>query len=115
MQGMLSAGAGCRGSLRDRKSRELLAGHRVRADPGRVQRSRLSDREPPVVDRGCNAFRSGLYPYQLQWTPDGVTPEPGGFPSLLTAVQDQLGLRLDAQKVKVEVLVIDQVKRPTLN
>jgi uncharacterized protein (TIGR03435 family) len=36
-------------------------------------------------------------------------------PSLFTAVQDQLGLRLDPQVAPVEVLVIDSVKRPTEN
>jgi uncharacterized protein (TIGR03435 family) len=34
---------------------------------------------------------------------------------LFTAVQDQLGLRLDPQVAPVEVLVIDSVKRPTEN
>ena len=34
-------------------------------------------------------------------------------PSIFTVVQDQLGLKLDSSKGKVETLVIDHVERPT--
>jgi uncharacterized protein (TIGR03435 family) len=36
-------------------------------------------------------------------------------PSLVTAIQEQLGLRLDAQESPVEVLVIDHVERPSMD
>lgn len=71
----------------------------------------------------------GAFDFELQWTPDqfqGAGPLggiPGApppapstdstFPSLFTALQEQLGLRLDSQRGPVEVIVIDHVERPT--
>lgn len=55
-----------------------------------------------VVDRtGLN----GIFDLELQWNEvDG--------PSLATAVQEQLGLKLEAQRARVDVLVIDSAQRP---
>src|SRR6185312_6821808 len=66
--------------------------------------SRLADR--PVVDK---TNLTGSYEFQLNW---GADPEP----SLYTAIQEQLGLKLEVQKQPMEVIVIDQiVKVPTEN
>ena len=57
---------------------------------------------------------SGYYDFALTWRPDDAPPD-DQRPSLLTAIQEQLGLRLDPAKGPVEVLVIDAVSRPSSN
>jgi uncharacterized protein (TIGR03435 family) len=69
----------------------------------------------------------GSVEFDLGWTPEqlphraataGAPPfpaiDPNG-PSIYTAVQEQLGLKLDSQKGPVDVLVIDRVERATEN
>lgn len=78
-----------------------------------------------VVDRTGLA---GKFDGSLEWTPDQMsTPPPGGAPpgglppppadgpSIFTAVQEQLGLKLESARGPVDVLVIDHVERPTPN
>ena len=52
----------------------------------------------------------GSYDCQMSWSPDGSN---GPGPSLFSAIQEQMGLKLEPTKAPVEVLVIDQIKRPT--
>ena len=51
--------------------------------------------------------------------PDGQlaidAPDPSGGPSLFTAIQKQLGLKLESGKGPVEIVVIDHVERPSGN
>jgi uncharacterized protein (TIGR03435 family) len=48
--------------------------------------------------------------------PPGSEPaDPGGPPSILTAIQEKLGLKLESTKGPVEVMVIDHVERPSAN
>ena len=74
-----------------------------------------------VVDRtGLN----GAFDLDLHWTPDQLpqqrigTPEvppiidPNGA-SIFTALQEQLGLKLESTKGPVDLLVIDHVEQPT--
>jgi uncharacterized protein (TIGR03435 family) len=64
----------------------------------------------PVVN---HTELDGVFNLKLQWTPE-TTALPEG-PSLFTAIQEQLGLRLHPRKIPVEVLVIDHVEKPTEN
>jgi uncharacterized protein (TIGR03435 family) len=73
-----------------------------------------------VVDR---TRLDGEFAFTLMWTPDEFQrPDPLGRPpadqtgtSLYTALQEQLGLRLDAGTGPVEVLVVDGAQRPSEN
>lgn len=60
---------------------------------------------------------SGSYDIELRWTPDDAQPAPDSAapPSFFTAIQEQLGLRLESGRGPVEVLVVDRVERPTGN
>jgi uncharacterized protein (TIGR03435 family) len=42
-------------------------------------------------------------------------PDPDGPPDLFTAVQPQLGLKLESTKAQAEVFVIDRVAKPSAN
>jgi uncharacterized protein (TIGR03435 family) len=45
--------------------------------------------------------------------PDTGTPAQDGAPTIFTAVQEQLGLKLESSRASQEVLVIDHLERPT--
>ena len=78
----------------------------------------------PVVDQ---TGLTGHYDFQLNWTPDesqfggmGIkvpppSDKPDAPPDLMTAIRDQLGLKLTATKTMVDVLVIDKVEKPSAN
>ena len=77
----------------------------------------------PVVDQTGIA---GRYDFTLNWTPDefqfsglGVRPpapaDAASLPDLFTAIQQQLGLKLESTKAQTEVLIIDKVEKPSGN
>ena len=79
--------------------------------------------EKRVVDQ---TGLTGRFNADLTWTPDQMPQRPPGTPddlpaidpngpSIFTAVQEQLGLKLKPTTGPVEVLVIDRVERPTPN
>jgi len=72
----------------------------------------------------------GRYDFKLQWpTDEGLVPRVKGTqdskqgtdssssagPSIFTAIQEQLGVKLQSQKAPVEILVIDHAETPSEN
>jgi uncharacterized protein (TIGR03435 family) len=80
----------------------------------------------PVIDK---TGLTGAYDIELSFMPEGagrggpVGPPPPGMPaiqppdpdapSLFTAIQEQLGLKLESERGPVEVIVIDSIEQPT--
>jgi uncharacterized protein (TIGR03435 family) len=70
----------------------------------------------PFVNR-LTVDRTGLaggYDIELTWTPEAA-PSADGLPSIFTALQEQLGLKLVSEKGRVEVIVVDRVAEPSAN
>jgi len=59
----------------------------------------------------------GNYDFSLQWDPDQTADSPVASigPSLFTALQEQMGLRLESQKTRGEVLAIDSAEKASEN
>jgi uncharacterized protein (TIGR03435 family) len=82
--------------------------------------------ERPTLD---HTGIDGLFNFELRWTPDETEPQPGGAPSpsgapsadpagpsLIAALQEQLGLKLVKQRSAIEMFVIDHLQEiPTGN
>ena len=76
----------------------------------------------PVLDQ---TGLTGRYDFGLLWRPEvplggaGNNPPPpsdsDGLPDIYTAIQQQLGLRLEATKTLTEVIVVDHVEKPSEN
>jgi uncharacterized protein (TIGR03435 family) len=67
----------------------------------------------PVVDE---TGLPGRYDFTLKWTPyNSQINEPNAAPDIFTAVQEELGLKLEATKGPADVLVIDHIERPSAN
>ena len=106
------------GSLQYEKARVAALAFQLSVQSGRT-----------VIDK---TELAGEYDFALRWTPDpeeggpesiGLPPDPNrkippvdpNLPSIFTALQQQLGLRLESQKGPVDILVIDRVEKPTEN
>jgi uncharacterized protein (TIGR03435 family) len=80
--------------------------------------------DKPVVDQ---TGLVGKWNFLLKWTPDesqfggmGIkvpppSDAPDAPPPLFTAIQEQIGLKLDAGKADVKVMVIDKAEKPSAN
>lgn len=106
------------GSMRFQDSRLGLLAYQLSLQLGRT-----------VIDK---TGLTGAYDFTLEWAPEpgqggpesiGLPPDPSlkfppadpNRPSIFTAVQEQLGLRLHSEKGPVGMIVIDSVSRPTEN
>ncbi|RXH58891.1 TIGR03435 family protein [Granulicella sibirica] len=87
-----------------------------------LMQSAVLDR--PVVDQ---TGLTGRWNFRLRWTPDdsqfggmgAKIPPPtdaaNAPPALYTAIQEQIGLKLDPTKAPTDVMVVDHVEKPTDN
>ena len=67
----------------------------------------------PVLDR---TGMSGEFSFEAKFAPvDDNASSNTSSPSILTALQEQLGLKLEAADAPLEVLVIDQAEKPSAN
>jgi uncharacterized protein (TIGR03435 family) len=109
-------------SFRGRIGGDLTLYNASMADFANLMQRNVLDR--PVVDQ---TGLTGRYDINLDWTPDdsqftgmGAKASPptdsaNAAPNLYTAIQEQIGLKLDATKALAEVLVIDHVEKPSEN
>jgi uncharacterized protein (TIGR03435 family) len=69
--------------------------------------------KPVVNETGLD----GRFTFTLRWTPDDFkgTTDGDGPPGMFTAIQEQLGLKLEVSKGPVDVMVLDRVTRPSAN
>jgi uncharacterized protein (TIGR03435 family) len=68
----------------------------------------------PVLDR---TGLTGRYSFQFEWTPHTLpcSGSPDSAPSIFTALQEKLGLKLESVKGPVDALVIDHAEKPSEN
>ncbi len=106
-----------RGQLDGKKVPLAMLAHQLSQQLGRT-----------VIDKTGLA---GDYDIVLNWTPepgqggggpsggppplDAIPAADAGGPSIFTAVQEQLGLRLESERGPVPMIVIDQIEKPTEN
>jgi len=107
-----------------RMGRGQLSGQAVGLDMLVTQLSNILGRA--VIDK---TGLKGKYDLTLEWAPDesqgmmfrGGPPDAGATspdtagPSIFTALQEQLGLRLESQKGAVQIFVVDRVEKPSEN
>ncbi len=97
----------------------LPAVNSTMADFAGVMQTAVLDR--PVVDQ---TGLTGRFDFTVKWAPDDsqfnghappASPSDDPPPGLFTAIQEQIGLKLDAVKAPVDVLAIDHVEKPSAN
>ncbi len=69
----------------------------------------------PVMDATA---ADGQFDFKLEFTPNDLNAKPGDVaqgPTVFAALEEQLGLKLDARKVPTEVIVIDSAEKATAN
>jgi uncharacterized protein (TIGR03435 family) len=67
----------------------------------------------PIVDQ---TGLTGRYDFKLRYAPDeSHATDPNAPPGIFTAIQQQLGLKLEATKAQTDVFVIDRAEKPSPN
>jgi uncharacterized protein (TIGR03435 family) len=51
----------------------------------------------------------------LKWSPEGDQGTGESGPSIFTALQEQLGLKLEATRASVETIVVEHIEKPSPN
>jgi uncharacterized protein (TIGR03435 family) len=112
-----SAGGGClppdrNVALAPGQQPRQIEGSAIRMNAFAVWLSEVLQR--PVVDR--TGF-TGIFDVNLTWSDDQVNPTDidSGSPSIFTALQEQLGLKLASAKGPVQALIIDHAELPGQN
>jgi uncharacterized protein (TIGR03435 family) len=86
-----------------------------------VSMARLSDwlarrLNAPVVDA---TGVPGVFNFKLEWTPEETSPgtpsSAGPDFSLVAALQEQVGVKLEARKVSMELIVVERAEKPSEN
>jgi uncharacterized protein (TIGR03435 family) len=73
----------------------------------------LLDVDRPIVDQ---TGLHGRFDFQLKWSRDEAsTVDLNAPPGLFTAMQEQIGLKLEPTRAPADVMVIDKVERPSAN
>jgi uncharacterized protein (TIGR03435 family) len=80
------------------------------ATTARLANTLSAELDRTVID---NTGLKGGYDFHLEWAPN-PTPD-SDEPSLFTAVQQQLGLKLESARSPVEIIVIDSAEKPSAN
>lgn len=68
--------------------------------------------ERPVIDNTGNA---GSFDVHLSWATDDQSDSPNAAPTIFTAVQEQMGLKIESGKGPVEILAVEHVEKPSEN
>lgn len=66
-----------------------------------------------IVDK--TGLEGRKFDFDLKWTPENRIESGDSGPSLFTAIEEQLGLKLVSSKAPDKVLVVDQMERPSPN
>jgi uncharacterized protein (TIGR03435 family) len=76
--------------------------------------SRFADMLGGAVDRVVvdRTGLSGTWNLELDFSADAVNPTPDDLPSIFTAIEEQLALRLEQARGPVDMLVIARIDRP---
>jgi uncharacterized protein (TIGR03435 family) len=64
----------------------------------------------PVIDK---TNLKGVFDVRVEYDPERIAIDPVG--ARITAIEEQLGLKLESSRALVEVIVIDRIERPSEN